>query len=71
VPNVGMVISKPAGLFCNGFGNFGSAVSNIDAVQPGEGVQQSATVTVLDVDPLAPGHDPVRAIASPVLGKMG
>ncbi len=71
VAHIGMVIGKFLRLGGDGLGDFLPPITDIDAVEPGKAVEQAVAVPVLDVNAGAAGHDPVRAFAPCVLGKMG
>ncbi len=66
-----MVVRELAGLFGDGLGDLGAAIADIDAIEAREGVEQAVAVTILDIDALAAGDDPVGAFATGVLGEMG
>ena len=71
VTHVGMVIRQLMGLRSNCIGNFRAPVSDIHTVQPGEGIQQLFTVTVLDVNTLGAGDHPGRSFTAPVFCQVG
>ena len=71
VADIGVVIGEFAGLGGDGVGDLGAAVADIDAVEPGEGVEQAGAVAVLDMDAGRAGDHAVGALAPGVLAVMG
>jgi hypothetical protein len=71
VAHVGMVIGKLAGLGGNGVGNFGAAIANIDAIEPGKSIEKVVPVAVFNMAALAGFDDPSWGFAAGVLGEMG
>ncbi len=69
--DIGMVIGQFPGLFRDRLGDLLAAIADIDAIEPGEAVEQAVAVAVLDEDALAAGDDPFRQFASGELGQMG
>ena len=48
-----------------------AAVTDIDAVEPGESVEQAVAVAILDMNAASAGDDAVRTFAARMLGEMG
>jgi hypothetical protein len=71
VADIGVVIGQFLRLRGDRLGDFLAAIADVDAVEPGEGVEQAVAVTVLDKDALAAGDDPVRHVAARELREMG
>jgi hypothetical protein len=61
--DIGMVVSQLARLPGDGLGDLLTSIADIDAIEPGEGVEKTMPVPVLDIDPVTPGDDPVRRLA--------
>jgi hypothetical protein len=71
VADIGVVIGQLARLRGDGVGDLGAAIADIHAIEPGEGVEQAAAVTVLDIDALAAGDHARGRLAARMLGEMG
>jgi hypothetical protein len=54
VADIGVVIGQLARLFGDRLGDLGPAIADVDAVEPGEGVEQAIAVAVLDMAALPP-----------------
>ncbi len=71
MPDIGMVIGELAGLFGDRLGDLAATVTDIDAVEPGEAVQQPVAVAVLDEDALAGLDDAVGRLAARMRAHRG
>ena len=63
VADIGVVVGEFLGLGVDGLGDLGTPVADVDAVEPGKGVDHLTPVAVNDGDPLATGDDTPRRIA--------
>ena len=68
--DVGVVVGELARLRGDRVGDLGAAIADVDAVEPGEGVEEALAVAVLDVDAGAAGDDPRGGVAAGVLGEV-
>ena len=64
VTNIGVVIGQLLGLCRNRLGNLGPAVTDIDTIKPGKGIQKATAVTVLNIHPATTRHNPVGHITT-------
>jgi hypothetical protein len=71
VADIGVVIGELLGLRGDRLGDLGAAVADIDAIEPGEGVEQPVAVAVLDEHALAAAHDALGGLAAGELGEVG
>ena len=48
-----------------------TTIADVDAVKASKRIEQLVAFTVLDIDALAAGHDPVAKLTTSELGEMG
>ncbi len=71
VADISMVIGQLARLFGDRLGDFGPAIADIDAVEPGKGVEASIAVTIDNIYAFATFDHTGRAFAARMLGHVG
>ena len=71
VADIGVVVAELEGLLVDGISDFRAPVTDVDAVEAGEAIDQLTPVTLADADAFATGDHAARCIALGVIAQVG